>query len=82
MEFGTLDAILGCAAAGIGITLLPRSVVEHARIADDIRIHELPPHDSRADTVFIQRKETFLTPALTRFLEYARQGTPASDSPQ
>lgn len=30
MEFGTLDGILGCVAAGMGISLLPTAVVEHA----------------------------------------------------
>ncbi|HYD98074.1 MAG TPA: LysR family transcriptional regulator, partial [Alphaproteobacteria bacterium] len=27
LEFGTLDGILGCVAAGVGVTLLPRGVV-------------------------------------------------------
>jgi len=32
MEFGTLDGIIGCAAAGLGVAPLPRSTVEkHVR---------------------------------------------------
>ena len=30
MEFGTLDGIIGCVAAGLGISMLPRSVVERS----------------------------------------------------
>src|SRR5260370_40867330 len=27
LEFGSLDAIIGCAAAGVGVTMLPKGVV-------------------------------------------------------
>jgi len=27
LEFGTLEAIFGCVAAGLGITLLPRALI-------------------------------------------------------
>jgi LysR family transcriptional regulator, cell division regulator len=54
-EFGTLDGMIGCAAADMGVTLLPRAVVERADLKGEIRIHALSPSQSRVDTVFIQR---------------------------
>ncbi|MDP1513182.1 LysR substrate-binding domain-containing protein [Paenibacillus ottowii] len=32
MEFGTLEGILGCIHAGLGVSLLPRSVIERAMV--------------------------------------------------
>lgn len=78
LEFGTLDGILGCVSAGLGITLLPRAVVEGSRYAKDLAIHELPAAQSRVTTVFIRRRSGFTSRALARFMEcaqrlYARQ---------
>jgi DNA-binding transcriptional LysR family regulator len=72
MEFGTLDGILGCVAAGMGVTLLPRVVVEGSR-QPGLRMHRLPPAEAQVDTVFVRRRDTFASPALERFLEVARQ---------
>lgn len=47
LEFGTVDGILGCVAAGIGITLLPHSVVRSA--ADEARVAGLRPATSSPD---------------------------------
>lgn len=73
LEFGTLDAILGCVAAGIGITLLPRSVVEAARRAGRVGVHRLPPADSRVDTVFIRRRDAAPSRSLEAFLASAKE---------
>ena len=43
LEFGSLDAILGCVAAGVGITLLPKAVVASSRKEGLVLAHELPP---------------------------------------
>jgi len=73
LEFGTLDAILGCVAAGIGITLLPKSVVAAAWRAGRVAVHRLPREEARVDTVFIRRRGAFASSALTAFLSCARQ---------
>ncbi len=54
-ELGTLDGMIGCVAAGMGVTLLPRAVVERNDQSGNIRIHPLSPSQSRVDTLFIQR---------------------------
>jgi LysR family transcriptional regulator, cell division regulator len=61
LEFGTLDGILGCAAAGLGITLLPTSVIKSSRWRDSVRLHEPPPDHARVDTLFIRRRDGFLS---------------------
>src|SRR6202043_1975973 len=38
-EFGTLDGMIGCVAADMGVTLLPRAVVERRDPGENIRIH-------------------------------------------
>jgi LysR family transcriptional regulator, cell division regulator len=75
LEFGTLDAILGCVAGGLGITLLPRSLVERARDEGRVALHELPSAEARVDTVFVRRRDGFASSALAAFLRFARPET-------
>jgi LysR family transcriptional regulator, cell division regulator len=72
LEFGSLDAILGCVAAGVGVTLLPKAVLMPAWRERRISAHELPPEQARVDTVFIRRSQSHLTSALAAFLAIAR----------
>jgi DNA-binding transcriptional LysR family regulator len=69
MEMGTLDGIIGCIAAGIGVTLLPRAVVAAAEREGRIHVHPLSAEASRAVTVFIRRKDDFLSSAMRIFIE-------------
>ena len=41
MEFGTLDAILGCVEAGVGLTIFPRTVVERPQYSH-FKVQKLP----------------------------------------
>jgi DNA-binding transcriptional LysR family regulator len=72
LEFGTLDAILGCVIAGLGVTLLPRSVVGPAWRAGRVALHALPPAEARVETLFIRRCDAFVSSALSAFVECAR----------
>lgn len=71
LEFGTLEAILACVAAGIGVTLLPRALVETARRSAQVRVHPLPPEDAFVDTVFVQRRDGYVSSALSAFIALA-----------
>ena len=42
-ELGTLDGMIGCVAADMGVTLLPRAVAERSELSGSIRIHALDP---------------------------------------
>jgi len=73
MEFGTLDGILGCAAAGLGITMLPKALLCTAQDRSKVGVHRLAPSEARVETIFIRRRDGFVGPALAAFMEFARQ---------
>ncbi|WNV11773.1 LysR family transcriptional regulator [Tardiphaga sp. 709] len=68
MEMGTLDGIIGCVAAGIGIAMLPISVTQMAIDAGHIRAHALPNGAGLATTVFVRRKNDYLSTTLRSFI--------------
>ena len=68
LEFGTIDGLLGAVSAGVGITLLPRSLVAERAQAGHLRIHVLPADEAEVDTVFIRPREAFVSSALGAFL--------------
>ncbi len=67
-ELGTLDGMIGCVAADMGVTLLPRAVAERSGQNADIRIHNLTPAQSRVETLFIQRRSAHQYSALQGFV--------------
>ena len=72
-EFGTLEAILACTGAGIGITMLPRALVERARTATSLSLLAPPAGEAIVDTVFVRRRDALATSALKSFLARAEQ---------
>jgi DNA-binding transcriptional LysR family regulator len=72
LEFGTLEAIYGSVAAGLGITLLPKTLIGPVWRDGRVAVHSLPPEEARVDTVFIRRGDAFMSSALTAFLKMAR----------
>lgn len=73
MEFGTLDGILGCVAAGLGVTLLPEAVISASRFAGDLRVEALPRRISELPTYFVRRKESVPNHSLEAFLAVVRK---------
>ncbi|WP_324730230.1 LysR family transcriptional regulator [Lysinibacillus fusiformis] len=69
MEFGTLDGIIGCVAAGLGITLLPRAIAEKYMAAYPLKLHEITTKQAQIPTLFIYRKDEVQSPILHYFLE-------------
>jgi DNA-binding transcriptional LysR family regulator len=67
-ELGTLDGMIGCVAAGMGVTLLPRAVVERSDQRKEINIHTLDTSWARVDTLFIQRRSAHQYSALSGFV--------------
>ncbi|MDU0154504.1 glutamate biosynthesis transcriptional regulator GltR [Bacillus cabrialesii] len=72
MEFGILEAIIGCVSAGLGISLLPRSIIAAHEKQGRIRSHAISDKYSLVTTMFIRRKDTLITPALSAFLTNMR----------
>ena len=67
-ELGTLDGMIGCVAADMGVTLLPRAVVERSEMNGKISIHTLGPGQARVETLFIQRRAGHQYSALQGFV--------------
>jgi len=72
LEFGTLEAIVACVGAGLGVTLLPRALLGSVFKYGRVRPHTLPDHEKWAETVFIRHREAFASSALRAFLDLAR----------
>ena len=63
-ELGTLDGMIGCVAADMGVTLLPRAVVGGN---ETVTLHQLSPVQSTVDTLFIRRRSAHKYSALQGF---------------
>jgi DNA-binding transcriptional LysR family regulator len=70
-EFGTLETIFACVAAGLGITLLPRSLLSTSRFSERLAVLALPASEASVDTVFVSCRDTAMSSALTAFLALA-----------
>jgi DNA-binding transcriptional LysR family regulator len=68
-EFGSLEAIIGGVSAGIGISLLPKSVIEDKLQSGTLSSYELPPHLRKCTTMLIRRKDITLTAAISNFVD-------------
>jgi DNA-binding transcriptional LysR family regulator len=72
LEFGTLEAIIACVAAGLGVTLLPKSLIGPVWREGRVAVHALDEAEARVDTVFVRRRDGFVSSALLAFLDRAR----------
>jgi len=71
-ELGSLDAILACVERGVGVTLLPKALVEPIANQRAIALHRVDRAEADAETVFIRRKDSHLSSALGSLLGIAR----------
>ena len=72
MEFGTIEGIIGCVAAGLGISMLPRSVVERSARRKEVNIHALGRADRHVETQFITHRAQVRSVALERLIDVVR----------
>jgi DNA-binding transcriptional LysR family regulator len=72
LEFGTVEALFGCVAANLGVTLLPRALVGPVWQEGRVAVHALPPSEAMVETVFIRRQDAYLSSALAAFLAMLR----------
>lgn len=79
MEFGSLEAIVGGVAAGLGISVLPRSAVRNREDEGSLRVHEIPEKYRYATVHFIYRRDHFLTSAFRKLLEQLGSGADDPD---
>lgn len=76
MEMGTLDGIIGCVAASVGISLLPRAVVASAERQGLVCVHPLRSAEAKIATVFIRRTDNFVSSAMRIFIDCATNDAP------
>ena len=72
MEFGTLEAVVSCVSAGLGVTMLPRGLLGPVWPKSRVALHTLPPRDARVETQFIRRRDGYISSALAAFVDMVR----------
>jgi DNA-binding transcriptional LysR family regulator len=70
LEFGTLEAILGAVAAGLGVTLMPRTLVGPTWRGGQISVHRLPRAEAQVQTLFVRRRDMLRSSALVAFQKH------------
>jgi LysR family transcriptional regulator, cell division regulator len=73
MEFSSLDAIVTCISAGVGITLLPVALVDAVWKDRSVAVHQLPADRASVQVVFVQGFDSYPTSALNAFLKMCRE---------
>jgi DNA-binding transcriptional LysR family regulator len=71
MEFGTLDGILGCIENGLGVTILPKSMIDLWVRQGRLRCYPIPEPHGVVPTMFIRRSDSYISNALRQFLGLA-----------
>ena len=67
-EFNTLNAIFASVSAGLGIALFPESCIEQYSQRDALTVIDIPDKYALAHTVFVYRKDSFLSGAMCSFI--------------
>lgn len=76
MQFGTFETIIGSVAAGIGITIVPKSSVSPWINDGKLHAYCIPEPFNNVSTVFIRRKDIFIpTPFDPSFKRYRHRRT-------
>ena len=68
-EYGTVDAVLGCVAAGMGVTLLPEALVSLYADRYRLRFDHLGEREALVDTVLVRRRRTPVSNGMQRFTD-------------
>ncbi|HBT72365.1 MAG TPA: LysR family transcriptional regulator [Lysinibacillus sp.] len=69
IEFNILETILKSVAIGLGVTIVPRSTVEHLSTTGKVYCHPIPDKYGIISTVFIRRKDAYMTKSMEYFLK-------------
>lgn len=71
-SYGSIEAILGGIAAGMGIGLLPRSLLQAHPRAPLVAWQSIDPELAAAPTLLVRRRDAPVHPALERLIELLR----------
>lgn len=80
LEFGTLEGMLGCVAADVGVTILPSSALDHYRDRSRLQIEPLATGSNNkhllVETLLVRRADAYLSASVQGFYD-AVDGKPA-----
>lgn len=76
LEFGTFEAIIGCVAAGMGVSLMPQAIVRQRHLGKSIRCHPLPARVARVKTLLVWRKDIARHDARQAFIDVLSAAPP------
>ncbi|GAB2850662.1 LysR family transcriptional regulator [Pseudoduganella ginsengisoli] len=66
-EFGTFEAIIGCVAAGMGVAVMPKEIMQLRDYRGTVAMHPLPEHIARVQTMLVWRSDVVHHPARAAF---------------
>ncbi len=69
MELGSADGIIGCVSAGMGVSLLPFSLVEKASKSGIVSVHRIGSRLESVPIMFVKRQDTLISKPLRTFLQ-------------
>lgn len=83
MEFGSYHAIVACVAAGAGVAVVPRSVLQAVGREADVVVGKLPARTARARTMLVWRAghHSIALDALRKELPRPRRASPSRPVP-
>lgn len=67
-EFNTLSAIFASVSAGLGVAMFPESCVRQYRQIDALTVWSVPERYACVPTVFVYRRDSFLSGAMCSFI--------------
>lgn len=71
MEFGTIDGMLGCVKAGVGIALVSKTIANQYKDDQNIIVYPLTGKYQKVSTIMIRRNDVPVSNALSKFIEIA-----------
>ena len=69
MELGSADGIIKCVSAGMGVSILPLSLVEDLSESGEISIHRIGKKLASVPILFVRRKDTLISKPLGVFIK-------------
>lgn len=72
IELGSYHAMIGCTVAGMGVSLLPKSVLNGFAEKKRLSAHKLPPGQDFAETVLIWRKGAY-SPKVSALIDVLKE---------
>jgi DNA-binding transcriptional LysR family regulator len=74
IEFGTFEGIVGCVAAGMGVSLMPRTIIDQRGLRETVGVYALPARFGKVQTVMVWRRDAEPLPAREAFLATLQSG--------